>query len=105
VALAYPEPQQGKRSTSLETKEVNIATLSQARAIVKWCPERAILVALAYPEPQQGKRNDLLKFSTSNGVDTGDLSRARAIVKWCPQRAILVALAAPLHQLRRSLTG
>jgi hypothetical protein len=38
VALAYPEPTPGKR-TSLEFKEVNSGALSQARAIVKWCPE------------------------------------------------------------------
>jgi hypothetical protein len=37
VALAYPEPTRGKRS--VETTEVNSAVLSQARAIVKWCPE------------------------------------------------------------------
>ncbi len=37
VALAYPEPTPGKRS--VETTQVNSAVLSQARAIVKWCPE------------------------------------------------------------------
>jgi hypothetical protein len=40
VALAYPEPTRHKRGGySLETKELNSGTLSQARAIVKWCPE------------------------------------------------------------------
>ena len=44
VALAYPEPEQGKRTDLLQnegspTAQVNDRALSQARAIVKWCPE------------------------------------------------------------------
>jgi hypothetical protein len=42
MALAYPEPTPGKRNdlgTSSKSEQVHPAALSQARAIVKWCPE------------------------------------------------------------------
>jgi hypothetical protein len=42
VALAYPEPQQGKRNDLLQnetSQAIDKRALSQARAIVKWCPE------------------------------------------------------------------
>jgi hypothetical protein len=38
MAIAYPDPEQGERSTSTETVEVHAHTLSQARCIVRWAP-------------------------------------------------------------------
>jgi hypothetical protein len=39
VALAYPEPNTSGRASPLEVKGVNQGALSQARAIVKYCPD------------------------------------------------------------------
>jgi hypothetical protein len=36
LALAYPEPEQGKRATSFNLKEVNTRDLSHARCVCKY---------------------------------------------------------------------
>jgi hypothetical protein len=41
VAKRYPEGQQGKKSTSLETKEVSTAYLSKARLVLREAPDLA----------------------------------------------------------------
>jgi hypothetical protein len=50
VAMAYPETEQGKQSTSLKIKEVNQGALSQARTVLRVLPELAAKV-LAGREP------------------------------------------------------
>lgn len=60
-AIAYPEKRPGKK-TSLETKEVNVATLSHARAVLAFSQPLAEAVmagteklAVAYEQATKGK--------------------------------------------------
>lgn len=39
VAIAYPTPTPGKRTTCLDSNQVNKTDLSHARAICQWAPE------------------------------------------------------------------
>lgn len=62
VALAYPNPEQGKRETSLKIKEVgiNAGYISQARFIIRHCLDKAEEVLLN-PNYTLNKRGSLWK--------------------------------------------
>jgi hypothetical protein len=53
VAKIYPEPQKGKRTRSLLSKELNSGELSKARTVLEVLPEMA--VARIQPAAKMGR--------------------------------------------------
>jgi hypothetical protein len=91
--------EQGEKSKSDE--RINPAALSQARAIVKWCPEyvedirrrhlnagqQAMRLALLYPEPEKGGRGHKTKALETSGFSRQRLGQARAVVAFSRELA------------------
>jgi hypothetical protein len=117
VALAYPEPNTSGKASPLEVKGVNQGALSQARCIVKWCPEyvedilAGIQIAAAEawalaendgkiapegrPPKNSPKNGELIKdpakhFGGLLGVSTGYVDMARALLQGDPTEAARV---------------